>query len=87
MDSALILPGSLEYALALQHLPPPPGWGAMAAKTNGEMALIGTVGGNGLMEAVTLERFLEYANDGELEAREAEVAALDAETDGVIIGR
>lgn len=72
-NSPLILPGTLEYWLASQELPPPPGWQHFAAKTNGEMALIGLPGQGGLLQAVTLDRFYEYVYDGELDEREQEL--------------
>lgn len=76
-NSPLILPGTLEYWLASQELPPPPGWQHFAAKTNGEMALIGLPGEGGLLQAVTMDRFYEYVFDGELDAREDEIAEDD----------
>ncbi len=84
-EICLILPGTLEYALALQEIPPVPTWRAMADRTNGEMALIAPVGGNGLLEAVSLDRFYEYCNDGELDARQAEMEELDEQMEGVIL--
>lgn len=69
----LILPGTLEFALATQSLPPPPGWKDEADRTNGEMALIAPLGGSGLMEVVPLSRAWEYAYDGELDERMEEI--------------
>lgn len=80
----LILPGSIEFAVALQELPPVPTWRAMANRTNGEMALIAPLGSHGLLEAVSMDRFYEYVNDGELEARQDEIDQLDQELEGVI---
>lgn len=85
MTSELILPGTLEYAIALQEIPPVPTWRAMAAQTNGEMALIAPVGGNGILEAVTMDRWFEYINDGELDARQAEIDQLEEQMEGVIL--
>lgn len=82
----LVLPGSIEFALTLQHLPPPPDWRAAVDRSAGETVFIAPLGGGGLLEAVSLERALEYANDGELEARQDEIDALEAQTEGIILG-
>lgn len=76
----LILPGSLAWNFAVQDLPPPPGWGETAAKTNGEMALIGLPGEHGLLQAVTMDRYWEYIHDGEADDRQDEIN----QADGVI---
>lgn len=75
LSKVLILPGSLDFELAIQDLPPPPGWQQEAAKRGGEIALIGTVGGFGMMEAVPISRFHEYVYDGELDERQEEIDA------------
>lgn len=69
----LILPGSLAYALATQSLPPPPGWKQEADRKGGEVAMIAPLGHGGLLEVVPLSRAWEYAYDGELDARQAEI--------------
>lgn len=79
LSDVLILPGSLEFELAKRDLPPPPGWRQFAAKTNGEMALIGRAGQCGMLEAVSLQRFAEYCNDGELDERQEELEAEEEE--------
>ena len=81
----LILPGSLEYAIALTEIPPVPTWRALADKTNGEMALIALPGSEGVLQAVTMARYREYMEDGEFDARQDEIEAQDAQLDGVII--
>lgn len=83
--SALILPGSLEYAIALTEIPPVPTWRAEAARTNGETYLICRAGGSGLMEAVDRQTWLEYCNDGELDERQDEIDELDEQLEGVIL--
>lgn len=78
LSDTLILPGSLEYNLAIQDLPPPPGWLEDARKTGGEMALVALPGSNGLLQAVSLDRAYEYIEDGELDARQEELTELEA---------
>lgn len=78
MTTPLILPGSLEWDLAVREIPPAPSWRAMADKTNGEMALIALPGNHGLMEAVPMNRFWEYCYDGELDARQDEIDELNS---------
>lgn len=73
LSDVLLLPGSLEFEIAKRELPPPPGWRQFAEKTNGQMAMIGLPGQFGLLEAVSLQRFDEYCNDGELDARQEEI--------------
>lgn len=77
--SGLILPGTLEFVLASQALPPPPGWQDEAAKRSGEVALIAPVGHGGLMEVVPVARAWEYAYDGELDQRQEEIEAMEPE--------
>jgi len=79
--SELILPGTLEFSIASQSLPPPPGWRAEADRTNGAMALIAPLGQSGLMEVVPLERAWEYAYDGELDERMDEIEFDEPEVD------
>ncbi len=79
--SVLILPGTLEFAIATQALPPPPGWQAEADRTGGNMALIAPLGNGGLMEVVPLHRAWEYAYDGELDERMDEIEAEASESD------
>lgn len=69
----LILPGSLEFALVSQSLPPPPGWKQEADRKGGEVAMIAPLGNGGLLEVVSLSRAWEYAYDGELDARQEEI--------------
>lgn len=71
----LILPGSLAWQLAIEELPPPPGWKQEADRTNGDMALIGMPGEHGLLQAVSPDRFWEYMHDGEADCRQDEIEA------------
>lgn len=80
----LVLPGTLEWEIEMRHLPPPPGWMEQAHKTSGEVALIAPLGGNGLMELVSLDRAMEYAYDGELAARQEELVDVEEEDDPLI---
>ncbi|MBW4482914.1 MAG: hypothetical protein KME14_10255 [Tildeniella torsiva UHER 1998/13D] len=80
----LILPGTLEFALALAEIPPVPTWRKEAERTNGEIRLICRAGSLGLMETVDHQTWLEYCNDGELDERQAEIDAHDAALEGVI---
>ncbi len=80
----LILPGTLEFSLALQEIPPVPTWRAEAERSNGETYLICRAGGMGLMEAVDRQTWLEYCHDGELDERTEEIEALEDATAGVI---
>lgn len=73
----LILPGSLAYQLAIQDLPPPPDWEKKAHQTGGEMALIAPLGCDGLLEAVSINRAMEYMHDGELDQRMDELEELE----------
>jgi hypothetical protein len=77
--STLIYPGSLEFAMALREIPPVPTWRAHADKTNGDTYLICRSGSLGLMEAVSRKEWLEYVNDGELDQRQDEIEAHEAE--------
>lgn len=79
VDSSLILPGSLEFVLAAQSLPPPPGWLDEAHRKGGNVALIAPLGQSGMLEVVSPERAWEYANDGELDQRMEEIEALESE--------
>lgn len=79
MSAGLILPGTLEYYLASQSLPPPPGWEDEAKRKSGEVALIAPLGQGGLMEVVPLSRAWEYAYDGELDSRQEEIEELEPE--------
>lgn len=80
----LILPGSLEFALALQEIPPVPTWRAEAERTNGETYLICRSGSLGLMEAVDRKTWEEYCNDGELDIRTEEIEEQEERLEGII---
>jgi hypothetical protein len=82
--SELILPGTLEFSLALAEIPPVPTWRKEAERTNGETYLICRAGSLGLMETVDCQTWLEYCYDGELDERQAEIDAQDAILDGVV---
>lgn len=69
----LILPGSLEYLLAEQELGLFPGAMDLVNQMAGEVAFICRPGNGNLLEAVTLKEFEEYCNDGEADARQAEL--------------
>lgn len=75
--STLILPGTLEFFLASQEIPPPPGWEEFAAKTGGEMGLVARPGKGGLLEAVSLAEFEEYLYGGEADLRQEELDAIE----------
>ncbi len=75
--SNLILPGTLEYSLAVQDLPPPPGWLNQAHRTGGDMAIIALPGSNGVMQCVSLDRAMEFIHDGELDQRMDEIEELE----------
>jgi hypothetical protein len=81
---SLILPGTLDFALALAEIPPVPTWRKEVERTNGETYLICRAGSLGLMEAVSRQEWLEYVNDGELDERQDEIDAHDAALEGVI---
>lgn len=83
MSSGLILPGTLEFSLALAEIPPVPTWRKEAERTNGETYLICRSGSLGLMEAVSRQEWLEYVNDGELDARQTEIEEHEATLEGV----
>ncbi|MGB3199876.1 MAG: hypothetical protein WBA99_03180 [Nodosilinea sp.] len=82
--SNLILPGTLEFNLALADIPPVPTWRAEAERTNGETYLICRAGSLGLMESVSRQEWLEYVNDGELDERQLEIDEQDAALEGII---
>lgn len=82
--SDLILPGTLEFAIALSEIPPVPTWRAEFERANGEGYLICRPGSLGLMESVDRKTFLEYCNDGELDQRQAEIDEHDEALEGVI---
>jgi hypothetical protein len=84
MAASLILPGTLEFNIALAEIPPVPTWRKEAERTNGETYLICRAGSMGLMEAVSRQEWLEYCNDGELDDRQDEIDAQDAILEGVI---
>jgi len=77
LHSDLILPGSLAWNIALDELPPPPGWRKEADRLGGDMALIGLPGEHGLLQAVPMARYWEYIHDGEAEERQDEIEASD----------
>lgn len=81
MDSGLILPGTLEFYLECQNIPPPPGWQEEVNRTGGAVALVAPVGQCGLMEVVPLSRAAEYMHDGELDQRQDEIEELDGAID------
>lgn len=80
----LILPGSLEFSIALSEIPPIPTWRAEAERSAGEVYFICLPGEMGLMQAVDRQRWEEYCNDGELDDRMDEIDELDAQLEGVI---
>jgi hypothetical protein len=82
--SGLILPGTLEYNLALADIPPVPTWRTEAERTGGDTYLICRAGSHGLMESVTRQEWEEYVNDGELDERQLEIDAHDAALESVI---
>jgi hypothetical protein len=82
----LILPGTLEFAIALAEIPPVPTWRAEAERTNGETYLICRSGSLGLMEAVSRKEWEEYCNDGELDERMDEIEAHEETLSNVIVG-
>lgn len=69
----LILPGSLEWLFSLEDLGLYPGWLEQVHKLSGEVAFVARPGSCGLLEAVSLAEYEEFCNDGELEARQAEL--------------
>lgn len=83
--SSLILPGSLEFDLALQEIPPVPTWRAQAEKSNGDTYLICRAGQFGLMEAVDRKTWEDYVYGGELDERQDEIDQLDEQLEGVIL--
>lgn len=85
MSSGLILPGTLEFDIALTQIPPVPTWRKEAERTNGETYLICRAGGLGLMEAVDRATWEEYCYGGELDERQLEIDDHDERTDGLII--
>jgi hypothetical protein len=80
----LILPGTLEFALALQEIPPVPTWRAEAERTNGETYLICRHGEMGLMEAVDRKTWEDYCYGGELDLRSDEIDDLDESLSGIV---
>ena len=85
ISSDLILPGTLAFNIALTQIPPLPTWRAEMEKGSGQAFMICRPGSMGLMESVTEEEWVEYMNDGEYDARQEEIDALDEELEGVII--
>lgn len=83
MDS-LILPGTLEFNLALAEIPPVPTWRQEAERTNGETYLICRSGSMGLMEAVNRQEWEEYVYGGELDERQDEIDEQDGILESVI---
>lgn len=69
----LILPGSLEYFLASEEIGLFPGAMNYVHEKSGEVAFISRPGSGGLLEAVTLQEFEEFVNDGEADVRQAEL--------------
>lgn len=83
--SNLILPGTLEFSIALTEIPPVPTWRAQAEKSNGDTYLICRSGSLGLMEAVTRKEWEDYVYGGELDDRMDEIEELEDQLEGVII--
>ena len=82
--SNLILPGSLEFDLALADIPPVPTWRANFERANGEGYLIVRPGSLGLMESVTRQEWEDYVYGGEFDERQAEIDEHDAALENVI---
>jgi hypothetical protein len=80
----LILPGTLEFDLALAEIPPVPTWRKEFERANGEGYLIARAGSFGLLESVTRQEWEEYINDGEFDQRQNEIDAHDNAIEGVI---
>lgn len=80
----LILPGTLEFSIALSEIPPVPTWRAEFERANGEGYLICRPGSLGLMESVSRKEWEEYCYDGELDERQVEIDQHDEELEGVI---
>ncbi|MFQ4134761.1 hypothetical protein PGN35_000405 [Nodosilinea sp. PGN35] len=80
----LILPGTLEFDIALAEIPPVPTWRAEFERQNGETYLICRPGSMGLMEVVNRQQWLEYCNDGELDERQLEIDDHDDALEGVV---
>lgn len=70
-ESGLILPGHPFFDDYL-HATLPPNWRDFAYH-NPEFAFVVRADGSGLLEAVNEAELEEYCEDGELEAREAEI--------------
>lgn len=85
--SRLILPGTLEFDLALAEIPPVPTWRAEAERTGGETYLICRSGEFGLMEAVDKATFEDFCYGGELDERQSEIDALDERTGDITLAR
>lgn len=71
----IILPGTLEYQIAIEHLPLPPDWERWAARTNGDFSIVVIPGTGGLMRCVPHEEAAEFTGDGEFDA---EVQAIES---------
>ena len=82
--SSLILPGTLEFDIALGEIPPVPTWRKEVERTNGETYLICRSGGLGLMEAVDRATWEEYCYGGELDERQLEIDDHDERTSNLI---
>lgn len=85
MASPLILPGTLEFFLASQEIPPPPGWEQFAAETGGAMGLIARPGNGGLLEAVPIAEFEEYLYGGEADLRQEELDAIEEQEQRIFL--
>lgn len=79
----LILPGSLEWLIAMEDVGLYPGWLEQVHKLSGEVAFVARPGSCGLLEAVSFEEYEEFCNDGEADARQAELDALWELTDRI----
>lgn len=85
VSSPLILPGTLEYALALQDIPPVPTWRAAMLSGNGEAYVICRSGSQGLMETVSRADWIDYCEGGELDQRMDEIEELEAQVEGILV--
>jgi len=64
---SLILPGSLEYQIALESLPLPPDWERWAQRTNGNFSIVVIPGTGGIMRCVDHAEASEFVGDGEFD--------------------
>lgn len=71
----LILPGTLEYQIALDELPLPPDWERWAARTNGNFSIVVIPGTGGIMHCVEHRESAEFVGDGHFDTVCEEVDA------------